>query len=61
MNEESIFRASIKMGSNPIQFVRWHLFFADDLFLFGRANVSQAKVIRSVLDRFCFSSASGAL
>ncbi|OMO51807.1 reverse transcriptase [Corchorus capsularis] len=35
-----------------------HLFFADDLFLFGRATEQQANVIRQVLDAFC--DASGA-
>lgn len=33
-----------------------HLFFADDLFLFGRASESQAQLIRSVLEDFCATS-----
>ncbi|OMP10589.1 NADH:ubiquinone oxidoreductase [Corchorus olitorius] len=35
-----------------------HLFFADDLFIFGRATVTQANVIKSVLDTFCIPSGS---
>lgn len=35
-----------------------HLFFADDLFLFGRASARQAETIRGVL--YCFCLASGA-
>lgn len=31
----------------------YHLFFADDLFLFGRANENQAHVMRCVLEKFC--------
>ncbi|OMP01255.1 reverse transcriptase [Corchorus capsularis] len=31
-------------------------FFADDLFLFGRATVAQVNVIKAVLDTFCMSS-----
>ncbi|XP_038999129.1 uncharacterized protein LOC120124546 [Hibiscus syriacus] len=33
-----------------------HLFFIDDLFLFGRANEDQANVFKSILDRFCLVS-----
>lgn len=33
-----------------------HLFFADDLFLFGRATEAQANVMKDVLDEFCRSS-----
>jgi hypothetical protein len=30
-----------------------HLFFADDVLLFTKANVTQARVIKEVLDNFC--------
>ncbi|OMO67719.1 reverse transcriptase [Corchorus olitorius] len=33
-----------------------HLFFVDDLFLFGRASARQAETIRGVLDCFCLAS-----
>lgn len=33
-----------------------HLFFADDLLLFWRANVDGAKCLRNVLAHFCFFS-----
>ena len=32
------------------------LFFADDLTLFGEANVVQARVMKSWLDHFCVAS-----
>lgn len=35
-----------------------HIFFADDLFLFGRTTQKEANIMRYVLDRFC--AASGA-
>lgn len=43
---------------NPIQISKngpkiSHLFFADDVLLFAKAKVSQAKVIKEVLDSFC--------
>ncbi|CAN1120776.1 LINE-1 retrotransposable element ORF2 protein [Linum perenne] len=45
----------------PIQLVREgiplsHCFFADDLVLFSEADISQAKVILDILDRFCAAS-----
>jgi hypothetical protein len=33
-----------------------HLFFADDAILFTKATVSQARVVKEVLDRFCAMS-----
>lgn len=33
-----------------------HVFFADDLILFAEASVSQVRVIRRVLERFCLAS-----
>lgn len=33
-----------------------HIIFADDLILFAEASVSQIRVIRSVLERFCVAS-----
>lgn len=33
-----------------------HICFADDLILFAEASVAQVKVIRKVLERFCFAS-----
>ncbi|OMO56897.1 reverse transcriptase [Corchorus capsularis] len=36
-----------------------HLFFANDLFLFGRATEAQAHVMRRVLDSFCSASDLG--
>lgn len=33
-----------------------HLFFADDLLLFGQASHSQAKVMEHILDGFCQES-----
>lgn len=30
-----------------------HLFFADDVLLFAKAKVSQAKVINQILQKFC--------
>lgn len=45
----------------PISFSRGgpklsHICFADDLILFAEASVAQVKVIRKVLERFCFAS-----
>lgn len=33
-----------------------HLFFADDLVLMGKANVTTARTIRNILDKFCHAS-----
>ncbi|MCH81398.1 RNA-directed DNA polymerase (Reverse transcriptase) [Trifolium medium] len=33
-----------------------HLFFADDVLLFAKANVSQARIVNEVLERFCAMS-----
>lgn len=30
-----------------------HLFFADDLVIFGKADLEQAKLIKAILDKFC--------
>lgn len=33
-----------------------HLFFADDMVLFTKANINQISVVKECLDRFCSSS-----
>ncbi|PNY13870.1 ribonuclease H [Trifolium pratense] len=51
--------SSVSNGSwKPMQITKdgtklSHLFFADDVLLFAKANVSQARVVNNVLERFC--------
>lgn len=45
---------AIKMGRRGVPLS--HLFFADDLIIFGEASISQAKVVKKILKTFCDAS-----
>ncbi|KAH1098612.1 hypothetical protein J1N35_015533 [Gossypium stocksii] len=47
--EKAFDQVRLSRGGPPLS----HLFFADDLIIFGHANDNQARVIKTILDEFC--------